>query len=93
MSLFWARFRFCQARGTNAMQAHGPQGTRDVRKGGWNMDTNIQQSVRSLVMLSVLAMSMGAPAAGPVQLSAEPAKPAPPAGREASEPMPPASGQ
>ena len=32
MSLFWARFRFCQARGTDAMQAHGPQGTRRSRK-------------------------------------------------------------
>ncbi len=28
MSLFLPRFRFCQARGTDAMQAHGPQETR-----------------------------------------------------------------
>jgi hypothetical protein len=32
MSLFSLRFRFCQARGTDAIQAHGPQGTRESRK-------------------------------------------------------------
>ena len=33
MSLFLPRFRFCQARGTDAMQEHGPQGTREAAKG------------------------------------------------------------
>jgi len=58
MSLFSRRFRFCQAGGTDAMQAHGPQKRGEARKGGLNMNSNIQRSVRNLALLSVLAGTM-----------------------------------
>jgi hypothetical protein len=71
MSLFLARLRFCQARGTNAMQTHGPQGRRgNPHMEETNMDSTIERSVRGLALFSVLAGTM-ALATGHVASAAE----------------------
>jgi hypothetical protein len=53
MRPFLARFRVCQARNRRHAGARAPGNA--AHKGGLNMDSNIQRSVRSLALLSVLA--------------------------------------